>query len=53
MFCVTTRNGSANCWTDSHHGQIRDAFRGAGYSLEDVEGFSEVLESRIAALTDL
>ena len=33
--------------------QIRDAFRGAGYSLGDVEGFSEVLESRIAALTDL
>ncbi len=33
--------------------QIRDAFRAAGYSPEDVEGFATVLESRIAQLTGL
>src|SRR5262249_2242976 len=30
--------------------QIRDAFRAAGYSPEEVEGFSHVVESRIAEL---
>jgi hypothetical protein len=34
-------------------GQIRDAFRAAGYSAQEVEGFAEVLEDRIAALNDL
>jgi hypothetical protein len=34
-------------------GQIRDAFRAAGYSPQEVEGFSEVVENRIVALTDL
>jgi hypothetical protein len=33
--------------------QIRDAFRGAGYSAEEIEEFSRVLEKRIALLTDL
>jgi hypothetical protein len=33
--------------------QIRDAFRAAGYSPQEVEGFSTVIESRIAVLTDL
>jgi len=33
--------------------QIRDAFRGAGYSAEEIEEFSRVLEERIALLTDL
>lgn len=33
--------------------QIRDAFRSAGYSPEDVEGFAEILESRIAELNNL
>jgi len=33
--------------------QIRDAFRAAGYSPQDVERFSGVVEDRIAALTDL
>jgi hypothetical protein len=34
-------------------GQIRNAFRAAGYSAQEVEGFAEVLEERIAALNDL
>ncbi len=33
--------------------QIRDAFRAAGYSPEEAAAFSQVLNSRIAALTDL
>jgi len=33
--------------------QIRDAFRAAGYSPQQVEGFAQVMESRIAALNDL
>jgi hypothetical protein len=33
--------------------QIRDAFRAAGYSPEEVEGFARVLERRIGELTEL
>jgi hypothetical protein len=33
--------------------QIRDAFRGAGYSPEEVEGFARTVEGRIAALRAL
>jgi hypothetical protein len=33
--------------------QIRDAFRAAGYGPEDVEGFSQVVESRIGVLKSL
>ena len=33
--------------------QIRDAFRAAGYSDQDVEGFAGVVEKRIAALREL
>lgn len=33
--------------------QIRDAFRGAGYSQEQVEGFARVVEQRIANLREL
>ena len=33
--------------------QIRDAFRASGYAEPEVEGFAQVLENRIAALTDL
>ena len=33
--------------------QIRDAFRSAAYSPEDVEGFAGILESRIAELNNL
>jgi hypothetical protein len=33
--------------------QIRDAFRAAGYSPEEIESFSRLLEDRIAVLTDL
>jgi hypothetical protein len=33
--------------------QIRDAFRSAGYSAEDVEGFATIIESRIAELNNL
>jgi len=33
--------------------QIRDAFRAAHYSPEEIEGFSVVVESRIAQLNDL
>jgi hypothetical protein len=33
--------------------QIRDAFRAAGYSQEEVEGFAKVVERRIAALQEL
>jgi hypothetical protein len=33
--------------------QIRDAFRAAGYSPEEVEGFARVLERRIGALSEL
>jgi hypothetical protein len=33
--------------------QIRDAFRAAGYTPEEVEGFASVLESRIAELNRL
>jgi hypothetical protein len=34
-------------------GQIRDAFRSAGYSQAEIEGFSAVMESRIAELNRL
>jgi len=34
-------------------GQIRDAFRSAGYTPEEVESFSIVVENRIAELSDL
>ncbi|HLK18907.1 MAG TPA: hypothetical protein VKT81_08120 [Bryobacteraceae bacterium] len=34
-------------------GQIRDAFRAAGYSPAEIDGFSTVLESRIAELNRL
>jgi hypothetical protein len=33
--------------------QIRDAFRAAGYSPSDVEGFAGIVEDRIARLNDL
>jgi len=33
--------------------QVRDAFRAAGYSPLEVEGFSGIIENRIAALNDL
>lgn len=33
--------------------QIQDAFRAAGYSPREVEGFSSIVERRIAILTDL
>jgi hypothetical protein len=33
--------------------QIRDAFRAAGYSPEEVEAFSRILKERITTLTDL
>ncbi len=33
--------------------QIRDAFRAAGYSPQEVEGFADVLQNRIATLEDL
>jgi hypothetical protein len=34
-------------------GQIRDAFRAAGYKPDEVEGFSKVVEGRIALLSKL
>jgi hypothetical protein len=33
--------------------QLQDAFRSAGYSQQDIDGFCKVLSSRISALTDL
>jgi hypothetical protein len=33
--------------------QIRDAFRAAGYSTEETEGFAKVVEKRIGELTAL
>ena len=33
--------------------QIRDAFRAAGYSPDEVEQFAQVVEKRIAQLRDL
>jgi hypothetical protein len=33
--------------------QIRDAFRAAGYSPSEIDGFTEILQNRIAALEDL
>ena len=33
--------------------QIRDAFRAAGYSPEEIEGFSKIVEGRIAQLREL
>ena len=33
--------------------QIRDGFRAAGYSPEEVEGFATVLQNRIASLNDI
>jgi hypothetical protein len=33
--------------------QIRDAFRAAGYSPDEVEGYSRVVEQRIAVLAKL
>jgi hypothetical protein len=33
--------------------QIRDAFRAAGYSSEEVEGFATVIENRISSLNDM
>jgi hypothetical protein len=35
------------------HRQIQDAFRGAGYDAEEVDGFSAVVERRIAQLAGL
>jgi len=32
--------------------QIEDAFRAAGYSEQEVEGFSRIVEQRIARLTE-
>jgi hypothetical protein len=34
-------------------GQIRDCFRAAGYSREEVEGFAKVVQERIADLNRL
>jgi len=34
-------------------GQIRDAFRAAGYSPEEVEGYAKIVERRIYVLTDI
>jgi len=33
--------------------QIHDAFRAAGYSPEEIQAFTRLLEDRITALTDL
>jgi hypothetical protein len=33
--------------------QIRDAFRASGYSPDEVEGFSKLIEDRIVVLTDM
>jgi hypothetical protein len=33
--------------------QIRDCFRAAGYSPEEVEGFAQVVQGRIAELNQL
>ncbi len=33
--------------------QIRDAFRAAGYTSDEVEGFTQVVLKRIAALNEL
>jgi hypothetical protein len=33
--------------------QVRDAFRAAGYSPEEVDGFTAVVEQRIGELTEL
>jgi hypothetical protein len=33
--------------------QVRDAFRAAGYTPDEVEGFSKVVEGRIAQLNKL
>lgn len=33
--------------------QIRDAFRGAGYSPEEIEGYTKIVEGRISELNDL
>jgi hypothetical protein len=33
--------------------QVRDAFRAAGYSDAEVEGYAQIIENRIAALNDL
>jgi hypothetical protein len=35
------------------HEQIRDAFRAAGYSTDETDGFTAVVESRIAELRAL
>jgi hypothetical protein len=35
------------------HGQIEDAFRAAGYDPKEVDGFTAVVERRIAALRAL
>jgi hypothetical protein len=34
-------------------GQLRDCFRAGGYSPDEVEGFAQVVESRIAGLWKL
>ncbi len=34
-------------------GQIHDAFRAGGYTPEQIEAFSQVLQERIAELTEL
>jgi hypothetical protein len=34
-------------------GQIRDAFRAAGYSSQEIEGFASVIQNRIAQLNKL
>ena len=45
-------DGWGICWDGSPH-QIRDAFRAAGYTDEEVEGFSRVVERRIGELNGL
>ena len=45
-----TPSGWDNCWPRLSPDQIRDAFRAAGYSPQEVEGFAKVIEARIAEL---
>ena len=48
-----TRSGLGKGWRQLSENQIRDCFRAAGYSPEEVDGYTKVVQERIAELNAL
>ncbi len=48
-----TPSGLVDCSGDFPHEQIRDAFRAAQYTPEEVEAFASAFELRVAELNQL